>query len=77
MLASVIGWIVGRIAAWFGVGIVAVDVIVGQVMGQVAYGVVYGTITGIVLGAVAAPAPGGRRRTCGCLGLIGSRRYDY
>ena len=49
VLASVIGWIVGRIAAWFGVGVVAVDVIVGQVMGQVAYGVVYGTITGIVL----------------------------
>ena len=43
------GWIVGRIAAWFGVGVVAVDVILGQVAGQVAYGVVYGAITGIVL----------------------------
>ena len=47
--ASVVGWIVGRIAAWFGVGIVAVDVIVGQVAGQVAYSVVYGIITGLVL----------------------------
>ncbi len=49
VLASVMGWIVGRIAAWFGVGLVAVDVIVGQLMGQVAYSVVYGLITGIVL----------------------------
>ena len=49
VVASVMGWIVGRIAAWFGVGIVAVDVILGQVAGQVAYGVVYGAITGIVL----------------------------
>ena len=49
VLASVVGWIIGRIAAWFGVGVVAVDVIVGQFVGQVAYGVVYGVITGFVL----------------------------
>ena len=49
VLASTVGWIIGRIAAWFGVGVVAVDVIVGQIAGQVAYGIVYGIITGIVL----------------------------